>query len=106
VTFLCKLKAVSVCWLQVYDELLAAALKAEGCGPRNLELFGPWKWLLQEFAAVYGVRHHYTSLSYLKWVVRPENASVTALCFDVLLRELVPLKQVTPASAHAACFAT
>ena len=78
----------------MYDELLAAALKAEDCGTRKLELFGPWKWLLQEFAAVYGVRHFYTSLSYLKWVVRPENASVTALCFNVLLRELVPLKQV------------
>lgn len=80
--------------LQVYDELLAAALQSQGCGPRNLELFGPWKWLLGEFAAAYGVRHHYTSLSYLKWVVRPENATVTADCFEVLLRELVPLKQV------------
>ena len=35
--------------------------------------------------------------------MRPENATVTADCFEVLLRELVPLKQVrgrgpTPAS--------
>ena len=50
----------------MYDELLAAALKSQGCGPRNLELFGPWRWLLAEFAAVYGVRQQYTSLSYLK----------------------------------------
>ena len=42
--------------LQVYDELLGAALKAQGCGPRALPLQGPWRWLLDEFAATYGVR--------------------------------------------------
>ena len=31
--------------------------------------------------------------SYLKWVVRPDNATLTADCFDVLLRDMVALQQ-------------
>ena len=32
-------------------------------------------------------------LSYLKWVLRSDNATVTADCFEVICRELEPLKQ-------------
>ena len=44
--------------LQVYDELLAAALSATGCGARALNLEGAWRWLLDEFGSTYGVRSH------------------------------------------------
>lgn len=52
--------------LQVYDELLESALKAGGCGPRNLALHGPWVWLLDRFCDVYAVGRNYARLSYLK----------------------------------------
>ena len=79
--------------LQVYDEVLESALRAVGCGPRNLALQGPWVWLLDRFCEVYAVGRNYARLSYLKWVVRPENATLTADCFDVLLRDMVALQQ-------------
>ena len=88
--------------LQVYDELLAGALRSQGCGPRALALEGPWGWLLQEVAGGYGVRPLYTALSYLRWVVRPDVATVTADCFDVVLRELGPLK----AAQHSAALSS
>lgn len=52
--------------LQVYDELLESALKAGGCGPRNLALHGPWVWLLDRFCDSYAVGRNYARLSYLK----------------------------------------
>lgn len=79
--------------LQVYDELLESALRAVGCGPRALALHGPWVWLLDRFCESYAVGRNYARLSYLKWVVRPENATLTADCFDVLLRDMVALQQ-------------
>jgi hypothetical protein len=79
--------------LQVYDELLEAALRAVGCGPRNLALHGPWTWLLERFLEAFAVGRNYARLSYLKWVVRPENATLTADCFEVLVRDMVALQQ-------------
>lgn len=79
--------------LQVYDELLESALRAVGAGPRNLALHGPWLWLLDRFCESYAVGRNYARLSYLKWVVRPENATLTADCFEVLLRDMVALQQ-------------
>lgn len=60
----CPLAQVSS--LQVYDELLESALKAGGCGPRNLALHGPWVWLLDRFCDAYAVGRNYARLSYLK----------------------------------------
>eukprot|EP00887_Chlorella_sp_A99_P007719 scaffold20.g7719.t1 len=85
--------------VQVYDELLTSALRARGCGPGRLKLEGDWRWLLDEFAAAYGVRDYYCRLSFLRWVVRPENATVTFDCFSLLLEELGPLKAAQAASA-------
>ncbi|KAL4857276.1 hypothetical protein ACK3TF_002568 [Chlorella vulgaris] len=79
--------------LQVYDELLESGLRAVGCGPRSLALHGPWVWLLQRFCQQFAVGRNYARLSYLKWVVRPENATLTADCFDVLLLDMVALQQ-------------
>jgi hypothetical protein len=89
----CPPLCLQVSSLQVYDELLESALKAVGCGPRNLALHGPWVWLLNRFCDSYSVGRNYARLSYLKWVVRPENATLTADCFDVLLRDMVALQQ-------------
>lgn len=36
--------------------------------------------------------------SYLRWVVRPETATITARCFSVLQLELAPLKAAQQAN--------
>ncbi|EIE27268.1 hypothetical protein COCSUDRAFT_55287 [Coccomyxa subellipsoidea C-169] len=74
---------------EVYDLSLHAALVVQGCGPRRLEVKGEWEWLLDEFAATYGIRSSYTTLAHLLW----ENATVTAYCFSMLNSKLVDLKQ-------------
>ncbi len=56
--------------VQVYDLSLHAALVVQGCGPRRLEVKGEWEWLLDEFAATYGIRSSYTTLAHLLWVIR------------------------------------
>lgn len=76
-----------------YDLLLAAALRSLGSGPRNLDVTDPWRWLLLEFAQNYGVRESYAALTYLLWAVHPSRATPTADCFNMLVRELRPLKQ-------------
>jgi len=55
---------------QVYDLSLDAALRAQGCGPRQLTVEGDWAWLLGAFAGTYGVRPSYAVLAHLRWVVR------------------------------------
>lgn len=61
---------ISVALVQVYDLTLAAALATQRCGPKRLTVTGEWLWLLDEFAATYGIRDTYTSLAHLLWVVR------------------------------------
>ncbi|KAK9806759.1 hypothetical protein WJX72_001747 [[Myrmecia] bisecta] len=77
---------------QVYDITLDAALRAQDCGPRRLAVTGEWKWLLAEFANVYGIRDSYAVLAHLRWMVKPENATVTAQCLELMGAELGPLK--------------
>ena len=36
--------------VQVYDVVLDAALRAQKCGPCQLQVQGDWEWLLSEFA--------------------------------------------------------
>ncbi|KAK9868824.1 hypothetical protein WJX84_006782 [Apatococcus fuscideae] len=78
---------------QVYDVALDAALHAQACDARNLAVTGEWEWLLRDFAAMYGIRETYTVLAHLRWVVRPENATSTAGCLELLGAELEPLKR-------------
>ncbi|KAK9868912.1 hypothetical protein WJX84_002762 [Apatococcus fuscideae] len=78
---------------QVYDVALDAALQAQGCDSRNLAVTGDWEWLLQEFTSMYGIRQTYAVLAHLRWVVRPENATSTAGCLELLGAELEPLKR-------------
>ncbi|WIA31955.1 hypothetical protein OEZ86_002812 [Tetradesmus obliquus] len=80
---------VSSC--QAYDYLLLAALKAQGCNERRLDVSGEWAWLLQAFASQYGVRSNYAVMTHLRWVLRPGVASVSQNCFDLLARQLRPL---------------
>ncbi len=73
--------------MQIYDLLLEAALEAQQCGPRRLQVTDQWEWLLTEFAETYGIRDTYARLAHLRWVVRcqhmparvmPAHASVSA----------------------------
>ncbi|KAG7673441.1 hypothetical protein Ndes2526B_g03113 [Nannochloris sp. 'desiccata'] len=75
----------------VYDILLESALAAAGCGPSNLELTGPWAWLVEQHAQRYGVRKQYATLAYLRWVVRSDNAAPTKACLGTLAAKLGPL---------------
>ena len=56
--------------LQIYDLMLEAALEAQQCGPKRLQLTGPWLWLLTEFGETYGIRDTYAKLAHLRWVIR------------------------------------
>lgn len=47
-----------------YDILLGVVLRALGFRHRDLQLYGPWRWLLDEFALYYGVSDSYTRLRY------------------------------------------
>ncbi|KAF8071059.1 SPBC16D10.01c [Scenedesmus sp. PABB004] len=78
---------------QAYDYVLLAALKAQGCNERRLEVTGEWAWLLQAFASQYGVRSNYAVMTHLRWVLRPGVASVSQACFDLLARQLRSLLQ-------------
>ncbi len=44
-------------------------------------------------AGFYGIRQTYTVLAHLRWAIKPENATVTAMCLEILGNELKPLKQ-------------
>ena len=56
--------------MQIYDLILEAALEAQQCGPRRLQVTDPCEWLLSEFAETYGIRDTYAKLAHLRWVVR------------------------------------
>ena len=56
--------------VQIYDLLLEAALEAQQCGLKRLELTGAWQWLLTEFGETYGIRSTYARLAHLRWIVR------------------------------------
>ncbi|GMG98847.1 hypothetical protein Nepgr_000687 [Nepenthes gracilis] len=72
-----------------YDLLLEAALRAERFHSHNLQLHGPWKWLLTEFANCYGVSNSYTQLRYLSLVM---NVAIpTKHCLEVVQNLLVPV---------------
>jgi hypothetical protein len=80
---------VSAC--QAYDYLLMAALRAQMCDEKRLEVGGEWAWLLTAFAGHYGVRSNYAIMSHLRWVLKPGVASVSRTCFELLARQLRPL---------------
>jgi hypothetical protein len=80
---------VSAC--QAYDYLLMAALRAQLCDEKRLEVGGEWAWLLTAFAGYYGVRSNYAVMSHLRWVLKPGVASVSRACFELLARQLRPL---------------
>lgn len=49
-----------------YDFALRAALESERCGRHNLNVAGPWRWLLYNFAEHFGVRSYYCVLTHLQ----------------------------------------
>ncbi|GMH43636.1 hypothetical protein BSKO_11558 [Bryopsis sp. KO-2023] len=76
-----------------YDYLLDAAMKLQGCCSTKLKLDGPWKWLLEEFAALYKIRPGYTLITHLKWVMRHDIRTCTARCLELILEEYTNLLQ-------------
>ncbi|XP_071704850.1 uncharacterized protein [Rutidosis leptorrhynchoides] len=72
-----------------YDSVLEAAMKVQKFKQRNLLLHGPWKWLVTEFAAYYGVSDVYTKLRYLSYVM--DVATPTADCLNVVHDLLSPV---------------
>ncbi|CAK0784807.1 hypothetical protein CVIRNUC_008011 [Coccomyxa viridis] len=84
---------------QIYDLMLEAALESQQCGPKRLQLTGPWLWLLTEFGETYGIRDTYAKLAHLRWVIRKENVSLTAYCLGLLEKDVEQLKGVQAAGA-------
>ena len=83
--------------LQVYDLAMEAALRGQNCGPRNLPIKGEWQWLLDHFAATYGIRESYTKLTYLRWIL---------MCAHPALGMLQVALRVMPFCATCICFDT
>ncbi|XP_074308502.1 uncharacterized protein LOC141643306 isoform X1 [Silene latifolia] len=69
-----------------YDLVLETAMKAQNFQQRNLLLHGHWRWLVNAFAAFYGVSDAYTKLRYLSYVM--DVATPTADCL-VLIHDLL-----------------
>ncbi|KAF8411383.1 hypothetical protein HHK36_003932 [Tetracentron sinense] len=83
------LKCGSVAETVAYDLVLEVAMKAQHFQQRNLLLYGPWKWLLTEFASYYGVSDAYTKLRYLSYVM--DVATPTADCLVLVHDLLLPV---------------
>lgn len=72
-----------------YDFVLEVAMKVQHFQQRNLLLYGPWKWLVTEFASYYGVSDAYTKLRYLSYVM--DVATPTKDCLDLVHDLLQPV---------------
>lgn len=83
------LKCGSVAETVAYDLVLEVAMKVQHFQQRSLLLHGPWKWLLTEFAAYYGVSDVYTKLRYLSYVM--DVATPTADCLVLVYDLLTPV---------------
>ena len=62
----------------------ARCLQMAGCSSDNLLIDGPWKWLIQAFALHFNVAVPYTLMAHLRWVLRPEVATLTSKCFRII----------------------
>ncbi|XXG86523.1 hypothetical protein AAC387_Pa11g1398 [Persea americana] len=84
-----SLKCGSVAETVAYDLVLEVAMKIQHFQQRNLLLYGPWKWLVAEFASYYGVSDAYTKLRYLSYVM--DVATPTADCLNLVHDLLLPV---------------
>ncbi|KAK9270559.1 hypothetical protein L1049_026140 [Liquidambar formosana] len=84
-----NLKCGSVAETVAYDLVLEVAMKVQHFQQRNLLLYGPWKWLLTEFASYYGVSDVYTKLRYLSYIM--DVATPTADCLNLVYDLLLPV---------------
>nr|KAJ0186748.1 hypothetical protein LSAT_V11C900486900 [Lactuca sativa] len=60
-----SMKCGSIAETMAYDLAMEVAMKEQNFQQRNLLFHDPWKWLLTEFAAYYGVSDAYTKLRIL-----------------------------------------
>ncbi|XXG63082.1 hypothetical protein AAC387_Pa05g1348 [Persea americana] len=72
-----------------YDLVLEAAMRSQHFHSRNLQIHGPWKWLLNEFAEYYGVSDAYTKLRYLSSIMNV--ATPTKDCLELVYELLIPI---------------
>ncbi|KAK9136123.1 hypothetical protein Syun_015453 [Stephania yunnanensis] len=83
------LKCGSVAETLAYDFALEVAMKLQHFRQRSLQLDGPWKWLLIEFASYYGISDVYTKLRYLSYVM--DVATPTEDCLLLIYDLLSPV---------------
>ncbi|XP_068642978.1 uncharacterized protein [Aristolochia californica] len=81
-----SLQCGSVAETVAYDLVLEVAMKVQHFRQRHLLLHGLWKWLLEEFAAYYGVSEAYSKLRYLSYImdVATPTADCLTLVYDLL----------------------
>ncbi|XP_077222577.1 portal protein isoform X2 [Tasmannia lanceolata] len=84
-----SIKSGPVVETHAYDLVLEAALRAQHFHQRNLRLYGPWKWLLTEFADYYGVTDAYTKLRYISYIMNV--ATPTKACLELIHELLMPV---------------
>ncbi|KAG6384861.1 hypothetical protein SASPL_153680 [Salvia splendens] len=82
-------KCTSVAETIAYDCVLETAMKVQQFQQRNLLLNGSWKWLVNEFAAYFGVSDAYTKLRYLSYIM--DVATPTADCLNLVHELLLPV---------------
>ena len=74
--------------------MLEAALEAQQCGPKRLQVTGAWQWLLTEFGETYGIRDTYARLAHLSLHTSAQlYADLKEQCYNSsrLCRGIIPL---------------
>ncbi|KAI3751766.1 hypothetical protein L2E82_22857 [Cichorium intybus] len=84
-----NLKCGSIAETMAYDFAMEVAMKQQNFQQRNLLFHDPWKWLLTEFAAYYGVSDAYTKLRYLSYIM--DVATPTNDCLSLVYDLLLPV---------------
>ena len=82
---------------------MEAALRGQNCGPRKLPIKGEWQWLLDQFAAAYGIRGSYTKLTYLRWILMYARQCIG--CSEGCSASLRPLHTICNLLARASSVA-
>ncbi|XVE94327.1 hypothetical protein REPUB_Repub01dG0271700 [Reevesia pubescens] len=80
-------------------KLLEVAMKIHHVQQRNLLLYGPWKWLVDEFASHYGVSDAYTKLRYGDAIGSFKLLSFVQFSFQFQLQIPYVMVMATPRTA-------
>lgn len=83
------LQSAKVVETLAYDLVLESAMRAQHFHAHKLQLDGPWKWLLHEFADFYGVSDSYTKLRYFQIFFCYEPDLRTKLKYNFFLKTVI-----------------